>query len=1178
MIMTMKRNYITKLAALTALMTLAFATACVDDINNEYQINEKVVKLIPYSVKAQSGVDSTKAAVNRDNDQYFESGDKLVITGTDIEGTLELEDGGGESTAIFSGTLEWSGSATVPDPGLVLNARLVSKRDAIGEGTFIGGITNTSVEAVQKYSTLTATGTFGEKIFSLAQGTAFVECKITFEHAPADGSYPIVVTNNNKAVQIAEGSVNIRSGVSKFVICYPEGTVLNKALITLNGWDFKFGGLSTTLDGGKFYSVTKTADDLHTPFTMEAVTDGVIKLNNPTNQTLSFSINKGDKVPHSENPIIIPVDAGDVIQLFGDQPQLGGRMDDGRVSGTYFSCTGEYLTYGNVMSILYQNDFAERTAIEGTLTYALLFYNNPCIKNHPDREIVLPATTLTPACYALMFGGTGLTRGSVLPATTLTEYCYFGLYVGCTDFVDAPVLHATAVPEGSYASMFNGCTSLTKVPELPAMILGTDCYMSMFRDCTGLTEVPANLLPATSLAPGCYEAMFSGCTNLTATPTLPAQRLVSNCYYLMFRGCTSLNYVKCLATNISASGSTYNWLKDVAPTGTFVKAIGMNDWAINSPDGIPEGWISTIDIGNAFTLEAVKDGSINVDIWGTFDYLAYVKGDVVTRITSSVTIPVEAGDIVQFIGDNDYLENLRMRCNNDCYIYGNIMSLIQSNDFDSLKEIPEHVSFQGMFNKERGRHLLNHPEKDILLPATTLSPSCYEDMFEECPLLTRAPELPATTLTERCYAWMFSGCEGITTAPELPATIMKTECYKGMFSGTGLTAAPELPAMTLAESCYEEMFEECEHLTAAPALPATTLAPGCYAGMFAYCSITEMPSITATVLEEGCFAYMLAGTAITQAPELPWTTLAPWCYCGLLAETAITQAPELPATIMAEGCYSEMFCACENLTAAPELPATTLADECYDYMFSECTSLTTAPELPATTLAEECYAYMFECCTSLTAAPELPATTLANRCYSRMFSECTAMTVFPELPATIMADGCYRYMFAKTGLTTPLVISATTLAPNCFEGLYSGTQITTAPALPYTTLAEYCYFNMFENCTALAAAPALPATTLANGCYHGMFSGCTSLTSAPVLPATTLAEYCYQNMFYNCSNLNAVTCLANVPEEEWGDKRWWLSDWLYGTASTGTLYKAAAASWPSEYGLIPSGWSVQDAE
>ncbi len=57
----------------------------------------------------------------------------------------------------------------------------------------------------------------------------------------------------------------------------------------------------------------------------------------------------------------------------------------------------------------------------------------------------------------------------------------------------------------------------------------------------------------------------------------------------MFLGCTNLNSVTCLATNISASSCTTDWLSGVAATGTFTKAASMTSWS-SGASGIPSGW------------------------------------------------------------------------------------------------------------------------------------------------------------------------------------------------------------------------------------------------------------------------------------------------------------------------------------------------------------------------------------------------------------------------------------------------------------------------------------------------------------------------------------------------------------------------------------------------------------
>ena len=110
----------------------------------------------------------------------------------------------------------------------------------------------------------------------------------------------------------------------------------------------------------------------------------------------------------------------------------------------------------------------------------------------------------------------------------------------------------------------------------------------MFYKCTSLTKGPS-ILPATTLAEHCYHEMFCDCTSLTTAPELSARTLVDTCYSYMFNDCENLNEITCLATDISASGATTNWVSGVAANGTFTKAASMEDWP-EGVNGIPAGW------------------------------------------------------------------------------------------------------------------------------------------------------------------------------------------------------------------------------------------------------------------------------------------------------------------------------------------------------------------------------------------------------------------------------------------------------------------------------------------------------------------------------------------------------------------------------------------------------------
>ena len=331
-----------------------------------------------------------------------------------------------------------------------------------------------------------------------------------------------------------------------------------------------------------------------------------------------------------------------------------------------FSSTGKFTAQGNVMSLLYGDDFIGQKGLTGK---DYTFYNlfSSCIGLTNAKNICLPATILIPYCYCYMFYGcSALTTAPKLPAIILADNCYRSMFYGCTSLINAPELPATILAEYCYDEMFRGCTALTNVPELPATTLANNCYSYMFYNCTALTTVPS-VLPATTLVDNCYESMFTGCTSLTNapelptttladycytnmfrgctsltdTPELPATTLTSNCYSYMFQGCTSLtnapelpattltsrcyygmfqgctlltntpellattltdncysymfngcydlNYIKMLATDISATNCLNGWVTNVSDTGTFVKHPNMTSLPTGS-SGIPEYW------------------------------------------------------------------------------------------------------------------------------------------------------------------------------------------------------------------------------------------------------------------------------------------------------------------------------------------------------------------------------------------------------------------------------------------------------------------------------------------------------------------------------------------------------------------------------------------------------------
>ena len=204
------------------------------------------------------------------------------------------------------------------------------------------------------------------------------------------------------------------------------------------------------------------------------------------------------------------------------------------------------------------------------------------------RAPKLPAAVLKGSCYKGMFKGcTSLIQAPELPAKTLATECYLKMFQGCTSLIYAPELPATTLVSLCYAQMFDSCTSLTQSPDFPALKLANECYEGIFQGCTALTHIP-KILPATTLDTFCYAYMFNGCKSLMQTPELPATVLVDNCYSYMFQSCPKVKYIKCLATDISATDCTLQWVNQVASTGDFYTPTSTN-WTTGI-HGIPKYW------------------------------------------------------------------------------------------------------------------------------------------------------------------------------------------------------------------------------------------------------------------------------------------------------------------------------------------------------------------------------------------------------------------------------------------------------------------------------------------------------------------------------------------------------------------------------------------------------------
>lgn len=723
----------------------------------------------------------------------------------------------------------------------------------------------------------------------------------------------------------------------------------------------RIGNLGIVTD---YYAIKVAIEQnyFNNPLTFEILTAGNIvwsASDASIAKTIQYKINDSEEwtsITSTVAGVSIPVQAGDVVEFRGDNTAYA-EVQYGTVN-KYNSFTNSNCTFnamGNIFSLVNSTgytDYANSDTLPTDTRLAGLFYNCVALKDVSELHL---NTKRTP------------------------EALFAATFQGCTSIATPPTLKTESLMNNCYQGMFKGCSNLTSVPDLPVTTVKSGCYADMFNGCVKLTTVQ-QILPATgfSQAGWCYASMYEGCTRITTAPELPAAvALPDHAYYKMFSGCTSLNHVKCMATGITSEDCTMGWLADVAPTGIFEENEVYTDWEMNSPNGIPTGWAR--DYGG----EALKPLTFEVLTGGTIVYSLYDSGATpktieysknggewasITPTYEGVSIEVEAGDNVQFRGDNAaYAVNASD--NNNTFnkstatfnLRGNIMSLIDSTGFTTVTALTANYTFCQMFIHCYG---LRNIDK-LCLPARTLSNGCYINMFYDCSGLTSANiVIPADTMSTGSCRSMFYQCTSLTRIPKI------------------------VGATTIANTACQNMFAGCTSLVNA-------------SGVFG--------SDTSTFDASGC-SYMFSGcTSLETAPNLNslQTVSSASCYAMFYQCSSLVSIPAtLRPTHLYANTYRSMFSGCSSITTAPVISATTLGGNCCRTMLANCTSLIKAPSiLPATTLANDCYYGMFSGCTSLEVAPILPGKTSTTTCYAYMFSGCGSLNYINCQLTTITNSG-----------------------------------------------------------------------------------------------------------------------------------------------------------------------------
>jgi len=413
----------------------------------------------------------------------------------------------------------------------------------------------------------------------------------------------------------------------------------------------------------------------------------------------------------------------------------------------------------------------------------------------------------------------------------------------------------------------------------------TDLFIGiLLRNDAVIKDAYSVVMPQVSGVNAFYAGEFMNFTGLETAPVLFTKVLKENEYRRLFSGCTNLNYIKCLATDISASGCTDNWVSGVAPLGLFVKAKGMNDWTVGE-NGIPNGWIAIEEGGIDAVASAdkfdVSGGTITVTAGCESNYAISTDADWVTLSASSgssgitvftVTAPALDGadrTATVHIGSMslsfaqampDYSkEYLTIEALSSGQIPWNVSSTgstaptwsglpinysVNDGEWQTLSPNSSITVSRGDKIRLKGNALrysasnsvsanfCNFGSTDNVISGTTFN--VYGNIMSvlDGDSFTASTEIGATALK------YFFRAANVISAENLYIPFCNLHSANRMFLNCyHLTTAPKiLPATTLGRYCYQAMFDGCTQIERAPYLPATTDAEGCYQRMFRYCN------------------------------------------------------------------------------------------------------------------------------------------------------------------------------------------------------------------------------------------------------------------------------------------------------------------------------------------------------
>lgn len=241
---------------------------------------------------------------------------------------------------------------------------------------------------------------------------------------------------------------------------------------TVGGATYKYEKPAVSFENGKYYpvNVRMGKNESYTPgdhpLTMQALNNGTtITFDNKATGPVEYSINNGSwttLAAAGASGTTSSLNAGDKVYLRGTNTTYTAVVQEKDVYSN-ISCNKPCYVYGNFMSLVSVSSFASATTLTSGSTFCNLFEDNTNIRNHPYKDMVLPATTLTEYCYYGMFRDcTGLSRSPIMADATVSlpgkTKCYVEMFINCSGLYYVTCYSSRAEPS-YYLNWLDGVQS-----------------------------------------------------------------------------------------------------------------------------------------------------------------------------------------------------------------------------------------------------------------------------------------------------------------------------------------------------------------------------------------------------------------------------------------------------------------------------------------------------------------------------------------------------------------------------------------------------------------------------------------------------------------------------------------------------------------------------------------------